>query len=389
MRVLLAFDKFKGSLSASDACSHAARVLQQLHPDWHLDLCPLTDGGEGFREILIAAAKGRQVSVKVTGPRGGLIAASIGLADRAMIRPAAQRLLETSTTATGPVAVVEMASASGLELLAPEMRDPWQASSYGTGQLLRAAAECGATAILLGVGGSATIDLGVGALAALGLELRNQAGGIIRPPTPARWPEVTEIVGAVFPSVPPIAIACDVTNPVLGAEGAAAVYGPQKGLSPEDLGRFEASLTRMITLLCTHCGRPISLAEAPGAGAAGGMPFGLMTAARARTVSGFAIVSAWLDLEARIKAADIVLTGEGRFDRSSFSGKGPGMVATAAIGAGSVVHVFAGAVTGVETGDLQLHAITPHHYSLDQAKREAAALLADSVGSVFRRGTSS
>jgi glycerate kinase len=277
-----------------------------------------------------------------------------------------------------------MAAANGLNLLPPEQQDPWQATTYGTGQLIRAAAELGAAGILLGVGGSATNDLGLGALAALGLEFRDAAGGKIRPPAPVHWQRIAAIEGETFPSIPAICIACDVTNPLLGPGGAASVYGPQKGLRPEDLPRMEAAMERMARLLGEHCRKPPTLTEMPGAGAAGGLPFGLIAGARARLAPGFELVSAWLNLRARITAADLVLTGEGCFDVTSLSGKGPGAVATQARALGKMVHVFAGRLAEDVAGDgCQLHAITPPGYSFAQAKSEAPELLARSLQAAF------
>jgi glycerate kinase len=282
------------------------------------------------------------------------------------------------------MAIIEMATASGLHLLAPEEYDPWQTATYGTGQLIRAAAEAGAGSILLGVGGSATNDLGLGALAALGVEFRGVGGGLIRPPVPASWERIACIGGEVFPAISPLRIACDVTNPLLGPRGAAAVYGPQKGLRADDLVRLERATERMVRLLCDHCGQPPSVADTPGAGAAGGLPFGLMAVAHAYLVPGFELVSAWLDLDARIAAADIVLTGEGRFDESSLSGKGPGAVAAAAAGLGKKVHVFAGTLAdAVSPPGWHLHPIAPRDYAPEQARREAAQLLAQSVRTAF------
>ncbi len=385
MRVLVAFDKFKGSLSAPQACDSAAGALRQRHPNWQCDLCPLTDGGDGFATILTQAAGGRLLPVKATGPRGGLVDASVGMVTGPSIPPEVRRLLQLpESSAARSLAIIEMAAASGLQLLVPEDYDPWQATSHGTGQLIRAAAEAGAGAILLGVGGSATNDLGVGALAALGVEFRGVRGGLIRPPAPTSWERITRVTGEVFPAIPPIRIACDVTNPLLGPRGAAAVYGPQKGLRADDLVRLEQAMARMVGLLCAHGGQPADLADTPGAGAAGGLPFGLMAAAHARLIPGVGLVAAWLDLDARIAAADIVLTGEGRFDESSLSGKGPGVVAAAAARRGKIVHVFAGAVAGaVSPPGCQLHAITPRDYALQQACRDAAHLLAQSVRAVF------
>jgi glycerate kinase len=387
MRVLLAFDKFKGSLSAPQACDLALRALRGRHRDWQLDSCPLTDGGEGFADILTAAVKGQRLRVDATGPRGGLVATNIGLIAQQQIPAPVRRWLdlpESAPRSHQPLAIIEMAAASGLNLLPPEQHDPWQATTYGTGQLIRAAAELGAAGILLGVGGSATNDLGLGALAALGLEFRDADGGKIRPPSPVHWLRIAAIEGELFPAVPPICIACDVTNPLLGPVGAAAVYGPQKGLRPEDLPRLEAAMERMARLLAEYCRKSPTLAETPGTGAAGGLPFGLMAAARARLAPGFELVSAWLGLGARIAAADLVLTGEGCFDVTSLSGKGPGAVATQARALGKMVHVFAGRLAdGVACDGCQLHAITPPGYSLAQAKREAPELLAGSIQAAF------
>lgn len=385
MRVLVAFDKFKDSLSAPQACESATGALRRRHPDWQVDLCPLTDGGEGFAAILTNAAGGRRLTFPVEGPRGGLVDAGFGLLAEHQIRPAARRLLQLPDSPAGrPIAVIEMAAASGLGLLPAEARDPWQTTSYGTGQLIRAAAELHAAVVLLGVGGSATNDLGLGALAALGLEFRRAEGGIIRPPVPACWESIARLDGEVFPATPPICIACDVTNPLLGPRGAAAVYGPQKGLQSADLARLERQMERMMRMLCTHCGQPPGLADTPGAGAAGGLPFGLMAGARARLMPGFELVAAWLDLDARIAAADIIITGEGCFDESSFSGKGPGAVAAIARKVGKTVHVFAGKVRDAPPRvGWDFHIVTPPEFSWERARQEAPELLARSVHAAF------
>ncbi len=388
MRVLLAFDKFKDSLSAQQACDLAARALRGRHPDWSLDLCPLADGGEGFAEILTAATGGKMSRLPVTGPRGNSHEASFGLVSLDHIPPAARQLLALDSpplaghAGVARVAVIEMASASGLALLSQEMRDPWQTTTHGTGQLIRAAADAGAVGVLLGVGGSATNDLGFGALDALGLEFLTASREKIRLPFPARWTAINRIEGAVPAGLPPIRIACDVTNPLLGSQGAAAIYGPQKGLRTSDLSRLEHESARVGLMLCAHCRQSDKLMDVPGAGAAGGLPFGLMTAAQARLLPGFDLVSAWLDLEARISAADLVITGEGRFDASSLSGKGPGAVAARALALGKTVQVFAGAVTAAPQPGLALHAITPAGIPLAQALRDAARNLESAVGNL-------
>ena len=384
MRVLLAFDKFKDSLTAPAACEHTAAALRATHPDWTLDLCPLADGGEGFCEILTHSAGGTVETHLVTGPRGAPTPATLGFVSLDDIPAAASALLDlprTPLSRDASVAVIEMATASGLALLAPADRDPWQTHTVGTGELIRlAAARPGVAAILLGVGGSATHDLGLGALAALGLKFLSPSDDAISPPIPSAWPHLTRLTGRLPATLPPIRIACDVTNPLLGPRGAAATYGPQKGLRPADLARLDHESARLALMLCAYCGQPDALMDTPGAGAAGGISFGLMAAARAQLLPGFDLVSAWLDLERKLAAADLVITGEGRFDDTSLTGKGPGAVAARALALGKPVHVFAGAVTALAPrANLSLHAITPAATPLAQALRDAPALLAAAV----------
>ena len=240
-RVLLAFDKFKDALTAPEAVAAVAAALRETQPGWTLDLAPLADGGEGFVSILTQAAQGREVPVVATGPRGERRPAGFGLVRVSSIpgRARAQLQLSGETNADATVAVIEMAAISGLALLPQDQRDPWQTTTLGTGELMRAAAESGAVAVLLGVGGSATNDLGLGALAALGLEFTDAAGRPIHPPVPAEWTRIARLSGRLVAGLPPVYIACDVTNPLLGPRGAAAVYGPQKGLRPADHVRLE------------------------------------------------------------------------------------------------------------------------------------------------------
>ena len=232
MRALIAFDKFKDALSARQACDAAARALRRAHPDWLLDLCPLADGGDGFLDVLVLAAGSRKIEFPVMGPRGGTVQAAVGMVPVGNIPSGALSLLglepKIDPAAKSTLAVVEMAAASGLALLPPELRDPWQATSYGTGQLIRAAAEMDASAVLLGVGGSATHDLGFGALAALGLEFRTADGRKLKPPLPFQWAELERIDGELFPSIPQIRIACDVSNPLLGPNGAPPSTGRRR-----------------------------------------------------------------------------------------------------------------------------------------------------------------
>ncbi len=363
MRILLAFDKFKDALCAQEACDVAARALGTAV---EIESCPLTDGGDGFARILTGAAAGEIVTCTVTGPRSASVNACYGVVAAKRLPGAVREKLGLPASARR-VAVIEMAQASGLALLAAAQRNLWHATSLGTGELIRIAADAGVDAIVLGVGGSATHDLGFGALTALGLQFFDEAGARMESPVPHTWARLAKVSGSLR-GLPPIAIACDVTNPLLGTLGAASCYARQKGLRPEDFTRLEGLTERMSALLCAHAQKAPSLCDIPGAGAAGGIAFGLLSAANAKLVPGFDLVSAWLDLERRIEAADIVITGEGRFDGSSLHGKGPGAVAQRALQLGKCVHVFAGAIELKELpADIHLHAITPPDTARDVA----------------------
>lgn len=374
MRVLVAFDKFKDALTAPEACVAAAAALRAKHPDWQLDLCPLTDGGEGFVEILCERLESRLEWVDARRPRGGTVMAPVGFVSTAGLPVAAQERLGID----GRIAVAGMASASGLALLPPDARNPWHTTTAGTGDLLRHAILRKSDAILLGVGGSATNDLGLGALAALGLRFIDAFGQSVDP-VPARWHQIVRVEGRV--SLPPVFIACDVTNPLLGQKGCTVTFGPQKGLPPADVLELETRARRLAGLLCDHFGFTPALAETPGAGAAGGIAFGLMVAAGAKLVPGSALVADWLDLSTRINAADLVLTGEGRFDATSLGGKGPGAIAAQARRLGKTAHVFAGSL-GVDA-DRVHHAITPPGLPLAEALPRTAELLAAAIGRIL------
>lgn len=386
MRVLLAFDKFKDALTAREACEVAASALRDKHPDWQLDLCPLSDGGDGFEEVLSSAIKGEYFPLEVTGPRGGHVAAGLTLVSESQIPAAVRAQLsfaaqgETAST----LAIIEMATASGLALLPPSQRSPWQTTSRGTGQLIKAAAELGASAILLGAGSSATHDLGLGALSALGLEFRNAAGSPIRPPIPAHWDQIVTIDGTLFTTIPPIHIACDVSNPLLGPSGAAAVFAQQKGLHADELPALEAACERMAQLLCAHYHHPLTLPGTAGTGAAGGIAFGLFCATRAQLLPGFALVANWLDLNARLAAADLVLTGESRFDAASLGSKGPGAIITRGLAARKRVHLLTGQIVSATAHDLlSLHEIIPNNTPPAQALKDTPAFLRSALQRVL------
>jgi glycerate kinase len=384
MRVLIAFDKFKDSMTAEEACDRASEAIRERYPGWLIDRAPLTDGGDGFGRILTDSVGGETRKVAALGPLMEEREANYGLTDISTL-PAAARDLLVGLPDAGRLALVEMASINGLALVSQADRTPWRTTTVGTGEVLRAASDSGAAGILLGVGGSATNDLGLGALAILGFSFHNRDGAPVHPPVPERWSSIRRIEGHLVSPIPPLWIACDVDNPLLGERGASAVFGPQKGLVAADLPRLESELGRMADLLCAHLGCDSELQRHPGSGAAGGIAFGLMAAAGARLVSGSDLMTAWLRLRERVSQADIVITGEGRFDRSSLEGKGPAEVATLALDQGKRTLVLAGSIEeGLDT-QAELHPITPPGISLAQALRNGPDNLGNTVRKVIAR----
>lgn len=382
-RILIAFDKFKNSLEADPACRIAGKQLADIQPEWEIDLCPLTDGGEGFAEILVNRSGGRWIPTKATGARGARLEAGVGVVEIRNIPAAVREILGTLPTDTR-IGIVEMPLASGIAQLRGAERDPWLTHTFGTGELILAAAGESVSAILLGIGGSATNDVGLGALSALGLTPIDHEGKPVSPAPPAEWNRICGFGGSM-PDLPPIRIACDVENPLLGKTGCSATYGPQKGLRSEDLPAMESNVARMAALLCRHFDRPFELATVPGSGAAGGIGFGLQCALDADFISGNRLVAAWLDLERRLDEADLLITGEGRFDASSLQGKGPGALLRRALDLGKAVHVFCGSVeTGLSIPDgVVIHPVTPDGMPLDLALQKAPELLREAVSRAF------
>jgi glycerate 2-kinase len=377
MRVLIAFDKFKEALSATEAGRVVADALRQARPEWSLDLGALADGGDGFAAILTEAAGGSWHVEQVSGPRADQrVDAGFGLVLTERIPAAARARLDVPE---GVLGVVEMAAASGLARLSPDQRDPWRTTSRGTGELLAAATRAGATGLLLGIGGSATNDLGLGALAALGWTAQTAAGDIVSELAPAGWAAIDRLIPG-HRTLPPLRIACDVTNPLLGPDGATAVYGPQKGLTPPDVARLEQAVRVMAARMTASAGADASAQDQPGAGAAGGLAFGLMIGAGATLLPGFDLLSDWMDLERRIEAADLIITGEGRFDASSLQGKGPGALVSRAVAMGKSVLVLAGQVKAdVIPAGVEAIAITPPQVALAQALPRTAEYLEAAV----------
>jgi glycerate kinase len=331
MKTLIAFDSFKDALSAAEACKIAADCIRQEKPNALQILAPITDGGEGFASILADALNGTLHHVAIPGPRFTEVEGRFALVPYDHIPDAARKRLNLPASVAGkPLGIVEMASASGLESVAPADRDPWQASSFGTGRLMQKAVEAGAGAILLGIGGSATNDVGAGALEALGVCFYDRELQAVTKVTPDSFKQINTVgsTSHLIDAFPPVRIACDVTNPLTGAQGATRVFGPQKGLKEEDFARFERAVHKMGCRILGLFGHPPSewqrlLAE-PGAGAAGGTGFALLHALPdSQFVEGAPLVVDLLELPHKVNETDLLITGEGRLDRSSLFGKGP------------------------------------------------------------------
>jgi glycerate kinase len=328
-------------------------------------MAPLADGGPGTVDALVRALGGEYRTARVEDPLGRPVVARWGW-------------LPDGT------AVVEMAAASGLSLLPPSERDPRRASTFGTGQLLLAAMDAGARRLTVGLGGSATNDGGAGAAAALGARFLDAEGRTL-PPGGAALARLRRIdLAGRTPRLAGVelVLATDVTNPLLGPRGASAVYGPQKGASPEVVEALDAALANLSRVVREQLGQ--DLADQPGMGAAGGLAYGLATFAGGRLTPGFPLIADVLGLERRIQRADLVLTAEGRFDGQTGQGKGPDALARLALTKGKRTVLFAGSVgPDVDPAKSLFHEVVTvgrEELPLEELRRQAAALLESAVG---------
>ena len=356
MRILIAPDKFKGSLSALAAAEALARGFRAVWPDAAMDLAPIADGGEGFAEALAAALGAEWVNVRSVDALGRPIAARY-----AWLREE-------------KLAVNEMSEASGLWRIAPEEREPLRADTFGTGMLLADAITRGATRVLIGLGGSATTDGGAGLARALGFRFLNREGKECHP-LPEALASLERIERPAGLRLPEIIAACDVQNPLLGERGAARVYAPQKGAGADVVENLESAMKRLADVCVSSFGKDHR--ETNGAGAAGGLGFGLLTFCDATIRAGFDIIAETVRLEDRIAAADLVVTGEGRLDDQTLDGKGPAGVAALARKAGKRVIGFAGSISDAAERAGLFDVLVPiaDGIPLAVAMRDAAVLL--------------
>lgn len=309
MRILVVPDKFRGTLTATEAASAIARGWRRVRPHDLIEEVPLADGGEGTLDALLAALGGERRTARVSGPLGDEIEATFGLAGP-----------------RGRLGIVEMARASGLGLVSPARRDPMRASTRGTGELLLAALRAGATEVLVCLGGSATTDGGAGMAQALGVALLDAEGAPIGPGGAGLLRLARIDATGLDPLVRAARVqaACDVDSPLTGPRGAAHAFAPQKGASPEEVLLLDRALRHLAAVVHRDLG--IDVRDLPGAGAAGGLGAGLSAFLGARLRPGVQVVMEAVELGRRIRVADLVLTGEGAFDESSLRGKVPGGV---------------------------------------------------------------
>ncbi|MBL4981550.1 glycerate kinase [Pseudomonas fluorescens] len=371
MKIVIAPDSFKDSLSAAGVAQAIAEGWAEVWPDAHVLQCPMADGGEGTVDAVLAACKGQLRRQTVRGPLGDSVEARWGwLAD-------------------SHTAMIEMAEASGLQLVAPGQRDACSSTTYGTGELIRAALDAGAQRIILAIGGSATNDGGAGAMQALGVQLLDSE----RQPLPTGGLALARLAHISLEQLDPrlaqvrFEIAADVNNPLCGPHGASSIFGPQKGASPEQVAQLDAALGHF----ADHCAQvlPKDVRDEPGSGAAGGLGFAAKAFLAAQFRPGVEVVAELVGLDEAVRGADLVITGEGRFDAQTLRGKTPFGVARVAQRQGVPVVVIAGTLgEGYEQMYAQgvdaAFALPSGPMSLEQACHEAPRLLRERASDIAR-----
>ena len=365
MKVLVCPDKFKGCLEAAEVAEAIAAGLAAGLPGAEVELLPLADGGEGSAEILRQATRGIRRDCTVFDPLG---------------RPVSSYYVVLGDEET---AVVEMAAASGYSLLAPEERDPLRTSTFGTGELIRSALDCGLRRFIVAIGGSATNDGGMGMAAALGARFLDARGSSLQPCGASLGK-----VGSVDLSglderalLSEFVVACDVANPLLGGGGATRVFGPQKGADEVTVGLLEEGMSSYARVVEASLGR--KLAEVPGAGAAGGLGFGLIAFLGARVEPGIEVIMRAVGFEERARGCDLVVTGEGSYDAQTSLGKTVAGVTRAARELGLPLIILAGAVSEDVVGKedplpetpVACLSVTPRPMPLEEAMASARANL--------------
>ncbi|CAI8702544.1 glycerate 2-kinase 1 [Pseudomonas sp. IT-P74] len=371
MKIVIAPDSFKDSLSAQGVADAIALGLAQVWPDAQLIKCPMADGGEGTVESILAACDGELRRNEVRGPLGATVSAAWGW-------------LPDSHTA-----IIEMAEASGLQLVPVAQRDACISSTFGTGQLIRAALDAGAQRVILAIGGSATNDGGAGAMQALGVKLLDAQGQTLSPGGLALAQLARVDLSDIDPRLARVRfdIAADVNNPLCGPHGASAIFGPQKGASPAQI----EPLDRALGHFADHCASTLNndVRDEPGSGAAGGLGFAAKAFLGAQFKAGVEVVAELVGLADAVAGADLVITGEGRFDAQTLRGKTPFGVARVASQQGVPVIVIAGTLGDgyqalYEHGIDAAFALASGPMTLEQACAEAPRLLRERATDIAR-----
>jgi glycerate 2-kinase len=371
VRILIAPDKFKGALSAREVGDAIAAGLREVLTNAKIDIVPMADGGEGTAEVISQALGGSWVTCKAHDPLGREIEARYAWIDTPSPRLRRDRQKLT---------VMEMSEAAGMRRLEPNKLDPIHATTFGVGEMILDASQRGAEEIIIGLGGSATNDGGFGIAHALGFEFLTKAGEKLDCLKQSSLQELERIAKPRDLKLPKIVAAVDVQNPLLGENGATRVFGPQKGITPDQIPRFEAALAKLADVVASQFG--FDYRNDAGAGAAGGLGFGLMSFCGAEIRPGFEVVAESVGLESKIKEIDIVITGEGSLDRQTLEGKTPAGVAKLARKFGKRVFAFVGRATE----DQQVHQLFDGVYqnarpemSTEENMKRAAELLRDNA----------
>lgn len=371
MKIVLAPDSYKGSLSAKEACEAMELGIRRALPDAEIVKVPMADGGEGTVQSLVDATGGSLHTVQVQGPLGSPVEAVYGI------------------LGDGATAVIEAAEASGLTLIEPINRNPLLASTYGTGELIRHALDKGCRTFIIGLGGSATNDGGAGMAQALGARLLDSEGGAIGLGGGALAHLASIDVSQLDPRIGEsrFTVACDVNNPLCGPQGASAVFGPQKGATPDMVRQLDMNLERFAAVVLRDAGADIL--NLPGAGAAGGMGGGSVAFLRAELKPGVDIVIEAAQLAKHVQGADLVISGEGQCDFQTERGKTPYGVARTARQYGVPCVLIAGSIgKGIEvlydSGVLSVFSMVDKPMTLEQAMEEAPRLAADAAERIVR-----
>jgi glycerate kinase len=371
MQIVVAPDSFKECLTATQVALAISEGIKRIYPEANITCIPIADGGEGTVEALVTAT-------------GGVLIATPSL--DALNRPNESFY---GVLGDGKTAIIEMAAASGIELLAPTERNPLIASTFGTGLLMKAALDAGFTQLIIGIGGSATNDGGAGMAQALGFGLYDREGLPLNPGGGSLGDLHSIDLSNVHPLLgkAKITVACDVRNPLLGSKGATYTYGPQKGATPEMLETLEKNMAHFSLLLQQELG--INVAELQGVGAAGGLGAGLMAFCHAEMVSGFELVSQLNHLEEHISEASLVFSAEGKIDPQTVYGKTISGVAGLAKKRKVPVIALAGMVDSglnelYEQGITAVFALANQPMSLEESKARASELLADRAEQIMR-----